>query len=107
VNAIAPGMFRTRMTEAIIERAEGIYNAMTPMGAAWKAKQQSRGRSYLTMTCHDRIPCGAVVLRRQCEEGILACSAACSEAGFVAHIGPQQDHTICSHVDAAIITNEG
>src|SRR5437660_5548339 len=32
VNAIAPGMFRTRMTEAIIERAEGIYNATTPMG---------------------------------------------------------------------------
>ena len=28
----APGMFRTRMTEAIVERAEGIYNAMTPLG---------------------------------------------------------------------------
>src|SRR5207237_8819661 len=32
VNAIAPGMFRTRMTEAIIERAEGIYNGTTPAG---------------------------------------------------------------------------
>src|SRR5438094_5795131 len=29
VNAIAPGMFRTRMTEAIIERDEAIYNATT------------------------------------------------------------------------------
>src|SRR5258708_11977717 len=33
INCIAPGMFRTRMHDAIIERAEGIYNAMKPMGS--------------------------------------------------------------------------
>src|SRR5579884_2143940 len=32
VNAVAPAMFRTRMTEAILDRAESIYNALTPMG---------------------------------------------------------------------------
>src|SRR5437764_1945285 len=32
INCIAPGMFRTRMTEAIIESGEAIYNATTPIG---------------------------------------------------------------------------
>jgi NAD(P)-dependent dehydrogenase (short-subunit alcohol dehydrogenase family) len=32
VNAIAPGMFRTRMTEAILERAESLVAGSTPMG---------------------------------------------------------------------------
>src|SRR6516225_984428 len=32
VNAIAPGMFRTRMTEAIVERAEALVAGSTPMG---------------------------------------------------------------------------
>jgi NAD(P)-dependent dehydrogenase (short-subunit alcohol dehydrogenase family) len=32
VNAIAPGMFRTRMTEAILDRAESIVASTTPMG---------------------------------------------------------------------------
>jgi NAD(P)-dependent dehydrogenase (short-subunit alcohol dehydrogenase family) len=36
VNCIAPGMFRTRMTEAIVERAEGLYNAATPLGRIGK-----------------------------------------------------------------------
>jgi len=31
VNCIAPGMFPTRMTEAIIARGEAIYNATTPL----------------------------------------------------------------------------
>jgi gluconate 5-dehydrogenase len=56
INAIAPGMFRTRMTEAIIERAEAIYNAMTPMGRIGKAGElapivlflASEGASYIT-----------------------------------------------------------
>ena len=56
VNAIAPGMFRTRMTETIIERAEGIYNAMTPMGRIGKLGEiapivlflASEGASYIT-----------------------------------------------------------
>ena len=56
VNAIAPGMFRTRMTEAIIERAEGIYNAMTPMGRIGQPGElaptvlflASEGASYIT-----------------------------------------------------------
>ena len=56
VNAIAPGMFRTRMTETIIERAEGIYNAMTPMGRIGKPGEiapivlflASEGASYIT-----------------------------------------------------------
>ncbi len=56
VNAIAPGMFRTRMTEAIVERAEGIYNATTPMGRIGKPGEiapvvlflASEGASYIT-----------------------------------------------------------
>ncbi|MFL5628141.1 MAG: glucose 1-dehydrogenase [Ktedonobacteraceae bacterium] len=56
VNAIAPGMFRTRMTEAIIERAEGIYNATTPMGRIGQPGEigpavlflASEGTSYIT-----------------------------------------------------------
>ena len=56
INCIAPGMFRTRMTEAIIERAEGIYNALTPMGRIGKPGElaptvlflASDGASYIT-----------------------------------------------------------
>src|SRR5437016_591728 len=56
VNAIAPGMFKTRMTEAIIERGESIYNAMTPMGRIGKPGEiapavlflASEGASYIT-----------------------------------------------------------
>lgn len=56
VNCIAPGMFRTRMTEAIIERGEAIYNAMTPLGRIGKAGElaplvlflASEGASYIT-----------------------------------------------------------
>src|SRR5579884_4066694 len=56
VNAIAPGMFPTRMTEAIIERAEAIYNATTPMGRIGRAGEiapvvlflASEGASYIT-----------------------------------------------------------
>src|SRR5579863_8727942 len=31
VNAIAPGMFRTRMSQGLLDRIEGIYTATTPM----------------------------------------------------------------------------
>src|SRR5947209_12404125 len=56
VNCIAPGMFRTRMTEAIIERGEAIYNATTPMGRIGQHGElapailflASEGASYLT-----------------------------------------------------------
>jgi NAD(P)-dependent dehydrogenase (short-subunit alcohol dehydrogenase family) len=56
VNAIAPGMFRTRMTEAIVERAEEMYNATTPMGRIGKPGEiaptvlflASEGASYIT-----------------------------------------------------------
>src|SRR5437588_1584647 len=56
VNCIAPGMFKTRMTEAIIERAEAIYNATTPMGRIGKPGEiaptvlflASEGASYIT-----------------------------------------------------------
>ncbi len=52
-------------------------------------------------------PRGAGALASQCKEGILARPAPHGEANAETHIGPQQDHTICSDVDAAIITNEG
>lgn len=56
VNAIAPGMFRTRMTEAIVERAEGMYNATTPMARIGKLGEiaptvlflASEGASYIS-----------------------------------------------------------
>src|SRR6266566_354155 len=56
VNCIAPGMFKTRMTEAIIERGEAIYNATTPMGRIGKSGEiaptvlflASEGASYIT-----------------------------------------------------------
>ena len=56
INCIAPGMFRTRMTEAIVERAEGIYNAATPLGRIGKPGElaptvlflASEGASYIT-----------------------------------------------------------
>lgn len=56
VNAIAPGMFRTRMTEAIVERAEGLYNTTTPLGRIGKPGEiapavlflASEGASYIT-----------------------------------------------------------
>ena len=56
MNAIAPGMFRTRMTEAIVERAEGLYNATTPIGRIGKPGEiapavlflASEGASYIT-----------------------------------------------------------
>jgi len=56
VNAVAPGMFPTRMTEAIIQRAEPIYNATTPLGRIGKSGElaptvlflASEGASYIT-----------------------------------------------------------
>ena len=56
VNAIAPGMFPTRMTAAIIERGEAIYNATTPLGRIGKTGEiaptvlflASEGASYIT-----------------------------------------------------------
>jgi len=56
VNAVAPGMFPTRMTEAIIQRAEAIYNANTPLGRIGKTGElaptvlflASEGASYIT-----------------------------------------------------------
>lgn len=56
VNCIAPGMFPTRMTEAIIARAEAIYNATTPMRRIGKPGEiapivlflASEGASYIT-----------------------------------------------------------
>lgn len=56
VNAIAPGMFRTRMTEAILERAESLVAGSTPMGRIGKPGElaptvlflASDGASYIT-----------------------------------------------------------
>lgn len=56
VNAIAPGMFRTRMTEAILDRAESIVAGTTPMGRIGQAGEiaptvlflASEGASYIT-----------------------------------------------------------
>ena len=56
INCIAPGMFRTRMTEAIVERGEANYNATTPMGRIGKPGElaptvlflASEGASYIT-----------------------------------------------------------
>ena len=56
VNAIAPGMFRSRMTEAILDRAEAAVAASTPMGRIGKPGElapivlflASEGASYIT-----------------------------------------------------------
>ncbi len=56
VNAIAPGMFRTRMTEAILERAEAFVAGSTPLGRIGKPGElaptvlflASEGASYIT-----------------------------------------------------------
>ena len=56
VNAIAPAMFRTRMTEAILERAESLVAGSTPMGRIGKPGEiapvvlflASEGASYIT-----------------------------------------------------------
>ena len=56
VNAIAPGMFRTRMTEAILERAESLVAGSTPMGRIGQPGElaptvlflASEGASYIT-----------------------------------------------------------
>jgi NAD(P)-dependent dehydrogenase (short-subunit alcohol dehydrogenase family) len=56
VNAIAPGMFRTRMTEAILERAESFVAGSTPLGRIGQPGElapavlflASEGASYIT-----------------------------------------------------------
>jgi NAD(P)-dependent dehydrogenase (short-subunit alcohol dehydrogenase family) len=56
VNCIAPGMFRTRMTEAILQRAEAVVAGTTPMGRIGKPGElaptvlflASEGASYIT-----------------------------------------------------------
>ena len=56
VNAIAPGMFRTRMTEAILERAESFVAGSTPIGRIGQPGElapavlflASEGASYIT-----------------------------------------------------------
>jgi len=56
VNAIAPGMFRTRMTEAILDRAEAVVAGTTPIGRIGQPGElapivlflASEGASYIT-----------------------------------------------------------
>jgi len=56
VNAIAPAMFRTRMTEAILDRAEAVVAGMIPMGRIGMPGElaptvlflASEGASYIT-----------------------------------------------------------
>jgi NAD(P)-dependent dehydrogenase (short-subunit alcohol dehydrogenase family) len=56
VNAIAPGMFRTRMTEAILDRAEAVVADKTPLGRIGQPGElaptvlflASEGASYIT-----------------------------------------------------------
>jgi len=56
VNCIAPGVFRTRMTEAILQRAEAVVAGMTPMGRIGQPGElapivlflASKGASYIT-----------------------------------------------------------
>jgi NAD(P)-dependent dehydrogenase (short-subunit alcohol dehydrogenase family) len=56
VNAVAPAMFRTRMTEAILDRAEAVVAGMIPMGRIGKPGElaptvlflASEGASYIT-----------------------------------------------------------
>ncbi len=55
-NCIALGMFGTRMSEAVLQRAEAVYNATTPMGRIGKPGElapavlflASEGASYTT-----------------------------------------------------------
>lgn len=56
VNCIAPGMFRTRMTEAILDRAEAVVANTTPLGRIGQPGEiaptvlflASEGASYIT-----------------------------------------------------------
>ena len=56
VNAVAPAMFRTRMTEAILDRAEDVVAGTTPMGRIGQPGElaptvlflASEGASYIT-----------------------------------------------------------
>ena len=56
VNAVAPAMFRIRMTEAILDRAEAVVAGMMPMGRIGQPGElaptvlflASEGASYIT-----------------------------------------------------------
>ena len=56
MNAVAPAMFRTRMTEAILDRAEAVVAGSMPMGRIGKSGElaptvlflASDGASYIT-----------------------------------------------------------
>src|SRR2546425_9106365 len=56
VNCVAPAMFRTRMTEAILDRAESVVAGTTPMGRIGQPRElaptvlflASEGASYIT-----------------------------------------------------------